>query len=142
MPVLTTRVTRVVDLPVQAVWDALVDHEGMSSWAPGLRVTLDREGAPGRNGVGALRRIAARGPAPAIREEITTYEAPRRLGYRALSGVPFRGYSGEVVLSELTGRTEVRWSLAIRPRSGAERFPLAAANHGLMLLFLRSLRRG
>ncbi len=140
MSVVTTRVTRTVDLPVQTVWEALVDHEGMSGWAPGLKATLDREGTPERNGVGAVRRIKAPGPAPAIVEQITACDAPRRLGYRALAGVPFRGYGGEVVLTDAGGRTEVAWSLTIRARFGAERLPLAGVNRGLVALFLRSLR--
>ncbi len=94
-----------------------------------------------RHGVGAVRRIAAPGPAPAIVEEVTACEAPHRLAYRALSGVPFRGYAGEVVLADRGGgATEVSWSLSIRPRLGAERLALAGVNRALMTLFLRSLR--
>lgn len=140
MPVTTTRATHTVDLPLQSVWDAVVDHERMSTWGPGMRVTLDQAGTPERNGVGAVRRIAAPGPAPAIVEEITACDTPRRLGYRAVSGVPFRDYAGEVVLTDVGGRTEIAWSLSIRPRLGAERLLLAAVNRGLLLLLVRSLR--
>lgn len=141
MATTTARATKVVDRPVEEVWAALVHHEGMSSWGPGVRVTLDRGGEEERNGVGAVRRIALPGPAPAIVEEVTEC-TPYALGYRAVSGVPFRDYSGRVVLRPLGGRTEVTWSLTARPRVAPERLALAAVVRGLVLGFTRSLRRG
>jgi hypothetical protein len=88
----------------------------MSAWAPGLEATLDRVGAAARNGVGAVRRISVPGPAPAIFEEITAFEPDTKLGYRALSGVPFKEYAGEVVLRPAGSGTEIRWTLRITER--------------------------
>ena len=136
----TTSVTRTVDRGVEEVWGALVEHERMATWGPGMTVTLDREGEHERNGVGAVRRIKAPGPAPAIVEAITACEAPDRLGYRALSGVPFADYSGEVRLASRGARTEVTWSLTARPRTPVDRYGLKGVNLGLMALFLRSLK--
>lgn len=141
MALSTARATKVVDRPLGQVWAALVDHEAMSSWGPGLAVTLTREGSQERNGVGAVRRIAAPGPAPAIVEEVTECR-PYVLGYRALAGVPFRDYSGRVELRDLGGRTEVTWALTARTRVAPERLALAGVARALLATFARSLRRG
>ena len=132
---MTTTVTSsaTVQRPVDHVWAVLADHEGMTSWGPGLKVSLDKEGATDRNGLGAVRRIAAPGPAPAIVEEIVAFEPGRKLGYRALSGVPFKNYGGEVVLSPAGTGTRIDYSITID-----ERVPLvekaAAAGVGRLLL--------
>jgi len=89
-----------VAAPIDTVWDALSNHSGISRWAPGLTVTMDRLGTADPNGVGAIRRIASPGPGPDIVEEVVTFEPPHLLGYEALSGTPFPGYAGEVRLSE------------------------------------------
>jgi hypothetical protein len=133
--------TRTVDLPIERVWAGLVDHEAMSAWAPGLRVTLDREGTEERNGVGAVRRIAVPGPAPAIVEEVVTCDPPRTLGYRAVSAVPFRDYGGTVTLHELDARTEITWTLSARPRVAAEKPVLALVARVLLGRFVASVRR-
>lgn len=49
-----------VAAPIDTVWDALSNHSGISRWAPGLTVTMDRLGTADPNGVGAIRRIASR----------------------------------------------------------------------------------
>ena len=90
-----------VAAPIETVWDALTNHMGISQWAPGLTVTMDKLGAPDPNGVGAIRRIASPGPAPDIVEEVETFEPPQLLRYKALSGTPFPGYAAEVRLTEV-----------------------------------------
>lgn len=112
--------TAVVTAPPDQVWAALADHEAMSAWGPGITVTLTEEGAPDRNGVGAVRRIAAPGPAPAIVEEITRFEPGKALGYKALGGVPFKNYQGEVELTPEGTGTRIEWAI-----SADQRVPLA-----------------
>lgn len=130
-----------VEIPVQDVWSVLVDHQGMSSWGPGVSVTLDQPGEQERNGVGAVRRIGLPGPAPDIVEEIRTCASPRVLGYRALSGVPFRGYAGEVVLHPRGASTEIVWTLYADPSWPGDRLVLALVVRGLLRGFTRALRR-
>lgn len=129
----TVTASATVERPVDHVWAVLADHEGMASWAPGLKVTLDTEGAGDRNGLGAVRRISAPGPAPAIVEEIVAFVPNSTLGYRASAGVPFKNYSGEVVLSPVSGGTRINYSISID-----ERIPVvekaAAALVGKVLL--------
>lgn len=136
--------TTVVKKPVDHVWSVLADHEGMASWGPGMKVTLDKEGAPERNGVGAVRRIAAPGPAPAIVEEITVFEPGSRLGYEALSGVPFKNYSGEVVLSPVAEGTKVEYSVSLDAPLGLSPLgfvPAKAVAQTLLLLLARAAKR-
>lgn len=108
--------TSTVSVPVDRVWQTLSDHEGMSRWAPGLKATLERQGTDEPGGVGAIRRLEAPGPAPAIVEEIVGFEPGRRLAYKALSGVPLRGYGGEVVLTAEGEKTRIDYSIDIEPR--------------------------
>lgn len=133
MPQSTVTASATVPRPVDHVWTVLANHEGMSSWAPGLSVTLDNEGAPDRNGLGAVRRISAPGPMPAIVEEIVAFVPNSTLGYRATSGVPFKNYGGEVVLSPVSGGTRIDYSISLD-----ERVPVvekaAAALVGRLLL--------
>lgn len=112
----TVTATAVVPKPVEHVWSVLADHEGMSSWGPGLKVTLVEEGASDRNGLGAVRRIDAPGPAPAIVEEVVVFEENSTLGYRAKAGVPFKNYGGTVRLSPAGTGTRVDYSITLDPR--------------------------
>ena len=108
--------TATVTAAPDAVWAILADHEGMAHWAPGLRVALRTEGAPERNGVGAVREINAPGPAPAIVEEITAFEPGARLGYKALSGVPLRNYHGDVTLTADGTGTRIDYTVSADQR--------------------------
>ncbi len=108
--------TATVERPVDHVWSVLADHEGMSTWGPGLTVTLDNPGTTDRNGLGAVRRINAPGPMPAIVEEVVAFEPGSRLGYRATAGVPFKNYGGEVVLTPSGTGTRIEYSITLDER--------------------------
>jgi uncharacterized protein YndB with AHSA1/START domain len=127
-----------VAAPIDTVWDALSDHAGISRWAPGLSVTMDKVGADDANGVGAVRRIAAAGPAPDIVEEVVAFEPPHRLGYKALSGVPFPGYAGEVRLSEAGAGTHISYTLSSTAGFPLVKAPLAAICQVLMRMVARA----
>jgi uncharacterized protein YndB with AHSA1/START domain len=98
----------------QTVWEIVADHVGMSGWTPIRSVTLEREGNPAPNGVGAIRAIRAIGPV--LREEITTFDPPSRLGYTLLSGAPVRNYHAQVVLGPSDSGTDITWSVSFEPR--------------------------
>lgn len=140
---LSSTASATVKAPIGTVWAALSDHEGMSSWAPGLSCRLVEDGVPDRNGLGAVRRINAPGPAPAIVERVVAFEPPHRLGYAAVSGVPFKGYGGEVVLTEDGGGTRIDYTLTYEPRLPlVERVPVAVVTRVLLLGLVRAVRRG
>ena len=71
VPTMQSTVHATVSAPIDAVWEVLADHEGLSNWAPGISATLTSAGAADRNGVGAVRRIKGPLPMPAIVEEVT-----------------------------------------------------------------------
>jgi len=125
------------------VWQTLADHEGMSTWGPGVKVTLERPGAEERNGLGAVRRVSLPGPMPAVVEEVTGFEPGRRLAYKALSGLPLRGYHAEVTLDPVAGgRTRVTYRVyADRRLPLADGLMLTAMAHALLRLLTRAATR-
>lgn len=107
---------RVIPSSVQQVWEAASNHQGMATWAPGLRVTLDELGSPEPNGVGAVRRISAAGPLPDIVERVTNFTPEKSISYEALAGVPFKNYGGEIRLSASGAATRIDYSLRAERR--------------------------
>jgi uncharacterized protein YndB with AHSA1/START domain len=101
--------------PIETVFDAFTDHRGIANYVWAVRrSTLDREGTPAPNGVGAVRRLAAVGPP--IVEEIIEYEQPTRYAYKLLSGAPVRDHVGTVELRTAGTGTEVTWHLRSTPK--------------------------
>ena len=102
--------TRTSTAPIETVFDALTDHRGIADYLKACRrSTLDREGTPAPNGVGAIRRLVVIG-SPFV-EEIIEYERPTRYAYKMLSGAPTRDHIGTVRLRETGAGTEVNWHL-------------------------------
>lgn len=134
-------VRKTVSAPIDVVWGVLADHEGMHNWGPGIKAKVTSTGATDPNGVGAVRRITTPMPMPAIVEEITAFEPGRRLGYRALSGVPFKGYRGEILLGPSGAGTEIRWTLSADQRVPlAEKAAIAVVARTLLTLLVRQVR--
>ena len=127
-----------VAVPIDTVWDALSDHVGIGRWAPGLTVTMDKVGSTDPNGVGAIRRIASAGPGPDIVEEVVASEPPHLLGYKALSGVPFPGYGGEVRLSEAGAGTRITYTLSSSASFPLIKVPLTAICQVLLRMLARA----
>ena len=102
--------TRTSTASIETVFDAMTDHRGIADyvWAC-RRSTLDREGTPAPNGVGAIRRLVVIGP-PFV-EEIIEYQRPNRYAYKLLSGAPTRDHVGTIELSEAGKGTAVSWHL-------------------------------
>lgn len=139
----TGSATTTLNCTVEHAWEVLVDHVGMSSWGPGIKVELTKPGTDDPNGVGAMRRITT--PAsfvPAIVEEITAFEPETFLGYRAVSGVPLRGYRGEVELTDQGDKTWVRYSVHADSRLPlVEKLAVKALATGLLAAYARAARR-
>ena len=130
--------TTTVAAPASRVWEVLSDYEGMSSWAPGLKITVVKPGSPQPNGVGAQRRIqAVPGMAPLV-EEIIAFEPDHRLSYRGVSGIPFRNYIGDVALRPSGSGTEISYTV-----SADNRLPGVAAvlAHGLLFGLKRAVNK-
>ena len=115
MPMIEFTLTRTTTAPIETVFDALTNHRGIADYVKAVRrSTLDREGTPAPNGVGAVRRIEALGPA--IVEEIIEYERPNRYAYKMVSGAPVRDHVGTVTLRPAGTGTEVSWHLQSKPK--------------------------
>jgi uncharacterized protein YndB with AHSA1/START domain len=117
--------THEVPVPPETVWDVVADHPGMARWTPLRRVVMEAGGRPDPHGVGAVRALHLAGPP--IREEVTTFEPPRRLGYKALSGLPARDYTGEIVLEPTGTGTRIRWTISFAPKVPGAQLPISAA---------------
>jgi hypothetical protein len=97
-------------VPPDVLWAAISDHEGMSDWS-GARVTI--VAGPADGGVGTVRRVHARGLS--FDEEVVYADAPRRLVYRIVRGLPLLTFHRGEILIEPWGRTgsQLRWSILI-----------------------------
>jgi hypothetical protein len=76
--------------------------------------TLEREGVPAPNGVGAIRVLRLVGPP--IREQVTAFERPHLFVYKMLSGAPVRTHSATVELARQGTRTALTWRVDSIPR--------------------------
>ncbi len=99
--------------PCEVVWRVIEDGRGWARWGPWQQATLEREGSPSPNGVGALRRMTRR--PVVVREEVTIFEPPTRLGYELRSGLPLRDYRAQITLSAADGGTEIHWRSEFDP---------------------------
>lgn len=109
--------------PPDAVWKRLAGASTWSVWGQSDETTLDREGVPAPDGVGALRRFR-RGRRTTV-EEVVAFEPPAarsgtepasrsgtepaRFAYELRSGLPLRYYHSEVTLEPVGGGTRIRW---------------------------------
>lgn len=132
-----------VSVPIDTVWATLTDHVGMAGWGPGISVSLGRPGTPEPNGLGAVRKISTPGPGPDIVEEVVTFDAPHVFGYKALSGTPFPGYTGEVRLASVDGGagTRIDYTIGSTASFPLVKIPLAAIGQVLLRLLVRAAKR-
>lgn len=98
-----------VDAPQAVVWDLIANAEGWTRWTGFTVAKLEREGEPERDGVGAVRNFGV--GKLLSREEVTEFEAPHRLSYRLLSGLPITDYHSTVTITGVDDRRcHVRWA--------------------------------
>ena len=97
-------------VPPERLWEVLSDHEGMSEWI-GARVSV--VAGPPDGGVGTVRRVRARGLT--LDEEVTYADAPRRMVYRIVRGLPvLRFHRGEILIAPW-GKTgsQLTWDILL-----------------------------
>jgi hypothetical protein len=94
--------------PIDDVFELLSDHAGYTRFRGIRKAALLREGVSERNGIGALRALAA-GPIR-FEEEITAFERPTRMDYVIRKvNVPLEHEGGTIALSAAGTGTRVRW---------------------------------
>jgi hypothetical protein len=115
-------VTRIA-VPVDAVWPIMTDHERYVKWTPARRVELVTVGAPGRNGLGAVRKFHA-GPMSPY-ERVVAFEPPQGEGaarsatmvYVLDKGLPIKGYRSTMELvADGDSACVLTWSSSFTPR--------------------------
>ncbi len=99
--------------PPDLVFEVLTDHRAYAQLTPLRSSTLEREGEPAPNGVGAIRVLKLAGPP--LREEVTEYEPPRRFAYKLLTGAPVRDHRGMVDLAPSGQGTQLTWEVVSVP---------------------------
>jgi uncharacterized protein YndB with AHSA1/START domain len=109
----TFTLKREVAAPIDLVFEVLTDHRAYSKLTPLRSSTLEREGDPAPNGVGAVRVLKLAGPP--IREEVTEFDAPSRFAYKLLSGAPVRSHTGTVDLAATGTGTSLTWVVDSTP---------------------------
>lgn len=127
--------------PMEAVFARLSDHARFREF-PGIAASaLLTEGAPDRNGVGALRMIRASGGVR-FEERIEAFEPPERYAYRIVKcTLPLEHLGGEVRLHDRGEAVRVVWRSEF-----ATRVPLLgglarrAGERGFMAI-LRAVKR-
>lgn len=99
----------IISAPIDRVWSILADARSYRDWGVMSVSTLEREGSPEPDGVGAIRNLGT--GAVMSREEVVVFDPPHHLGYVLLSGLPIENYRADVWLSELgVDRTRIVWS--------------------------------
>jgi uncharacterized protein YndB with AHSA1/START domain len=103
----TIEVERILDAPLETVFDRYTDHAGWSSWAGIGNVRLAKQGSPQPNGVGAVRHFDL---AMGLEEKVLEFEPPRRMTYAVVQGgFPLTDHRGEVLFEPHPRGTRVVW---------------------------------
>jgi uncharacterized protein YndB with AHSA1/START domain len=123
--------------PPAVVFDVLTDHRGYADITPLRSATLEREGQPAPNGVGAIRALGVVGPP--IREETIEYEPNSKFVYRMLSGAPVRDHVGTVELSPAGEGTQVVYHVDTTPTVPIGRALVVAASRAGVSQLLKAI---
>ncbi len=106
-------VMKVIEAPVEQVWNRYTDHVSWSQWAGFGRVRLAKEGVPPPNGVGCVRVFTAAG----LHEEVISFDPPRRMTYRIVKGImPIKDHLGEVGFEPQGNATRIVWRCQFESR--------------------------
>jgi len=87
-----------VDAPQKTMWRVMTDHVRWCDWMPASKVVLEKQGAPERNGLGAVRVFKVAGGVSASREEVVGWESPHSMSYILHSSFPMKNYRSTMKL--------------------------------------------
>lgn len=116
------------------VYALLRDGASWPTWTAIDSFHLERNGEREPEGIGAIR-VFGKGKVTG-RDQVTELIPDRRFSYRHLSGLPVRGYRGDVDLEPTEEGTRIRWHVSFTPkvpgtgwllRWGIERFVTQSA---------------
>ena len=113
MRTITVEATSHTASPPPVVWDVVADARTWPTWSIQEEASLEREGSPTADGLGAIRNF--RTGRVKVREEVVRFDAPHHFGYRLLSGIPVKDYVAHVDLAEDGSGTTITWGASFRP---------------------------
>src|SRR5436190_740282 len=96
--------TIVIRAPLAVVFERLTDHESMRDWPGVSSCKVITDGAPTKNGLGAVRRITTLGLS--LDEKIVRFDPPNGYDYTIVRGLPVK-HLGTLRLAEANGATTV-----------------------------------
>lgn len=109
----TITVKRTIRAPVEKVFDMLTDHANYKQFPGIVDSTLEVEGTPDRNGVGAVRYVKV--SQGWFREKIMAYQRPSTFSYKIIaSSLPIEHEMGTLTFTPVAGGTEVIWTSRAR----------------------------
>lgn len=87
--------------PVSTVWPLIGEARRWSEWSFLDRSTLETEGVPAPDGVGAVRVFTRYGVGS--KEKVVAWSPPTHLAYVILKGFPVNNYRADVRLAPVAG---------------------------------------
>jgi uncharacterized protein YndB with AHSA1/START domain len=106
--------TRRTDAAPEQVWHLLAHTATWPGWAPVRAATLERQGSPEADGIGAVRSFTTQ-LGTTTREEIIAFDPSHHVGYMLRSGLPVRDYRSDVRLEPTEGGgTTITWTSSFR----------------------------
>jgi deazaflavin-dependent oxidoreductase (nitroreductase family) len=108
----TVEVTHLFSASPQQLWDVFTDHASWGDWAGTPGAKLVTPGSQDRNGVGAVRGFAG-----GVREEVLSFDPPKRMTYTVTAGLfPVKDHEGEVLFEADGEETLVTWRCRFRSK--------------------------
>jgi len=130
-------VHRTVRANPETVFDVFTDHRGYARLTKLIRTsTLEQEGDPAPNGLGAIRVL--RMPGATVREEVTAFDRPHDYAYRMLSGAPLRDYVSTVTFTPAEQGTALAYSVSAVPTIPVVGFAIDLLVKGLIHALARA----
>jgi Polyketide cyclase / dehydrase and lipid transport len=100
--------------PPETLYALLKDPSTWPAWSPMQAAELKTPGPDEPNGVGSVRALT-RGRMRGL-DQVVELVPGRRFSYRHLSGLPVRGYRGDVELTPAASGTQISWRSTFAPK--------------------------
>lgn len=112
------RATATAHASTNVVFDTIADHLSYPAWTQVDGASLETEGDPIPNGLGAVRVFTSAGWQP-VKEEVNHFWPPHLFGYRVIEGGPVTDHQGIIVLDEADDATRIVWHVTANPLNEA-----------------------
>jgi len=112
MGTITVEATAHTSAPPSVLWDTVADARSWPTWSIQDEASLEREGSPSADGLGAIRNF--RTGRVKVREEVVRFDEPHHFGYRLLSGLPVKDYVAHIDLDPDGDGSRITWGASFR----------------------------